>query len=546
MTYGFAGTGALLLRETAEAGYVSAETRHAPAARTEQDAWTDPDALEELGDRIATLAAHIHAADYRLLVLLEEFDRRRGFEPSGHRSCAEWLHFRTGLDMNTAREKVRAARALVDLPETSAAMARGELSFAKVRAVTRAATPETEAELVAFARGATVAETERFVRAWRKLDRLDEEAFERERHRSRRVSIRPDEGMYVIRGRLEHEVGALLMRAIEMAADEIYRTTARSEELEPTQRWADALGLIAERVMAVGFGAEDVSAETHESDREHASAARGLLETGPAASAKAVTCGCAEAPVSGSRAERYQVVLHVDTDTLSEGGEGGRSHLEDGTRVSAETARRLSCDSAFVRIRRGPDGSVLDVGRRTRSIPPAIRRALEIRDGGCRFPGCGLRFTSGHHIVHWADGGPTSLENLILLCRFHHRLIHQEGFGVEWDDLVDGPAFQDPRGRRIPDWPAPARLPGDPVEALVRAHMKAGIDPHALTASSRWKSQPDIPWVEYVRVLEALDRDEEAEERGQDRSREAGVLLRVRPPRARTSSGAASPAAVSR
>jgi hypothetical protein len=123
------------------------------------------------------------------------------------------------------------------------------------------------------------------------------------------------------------------------------------------------------------------------------------------------------APVSGTRAERYQVVLHVESATLAVGGDPGRSDLEDGTRVSAETSRRLSCDAGLVRITRGADGSILDVGRRTRTITPALRRALDVRDRGCRFPGCGLRFTDAHHLKHWADGGKTSLDNAVLLCR---------------------------------------------------------------------------------------------------------------------------------
>ena len=126
-------------------------------------------------------------------------------------------------------------------------------------------------------------------------------------------------------------------------------------------------------------------------------------------------------------------------------GETGRSELEDGTRVSGETSQRLSCDAGLVRVRHASDGSLLDVGRRTRTIPPALRRALDVRDGGCRFPGCGSRFTEGHHITHWADGGETSLGNCLLLCRHHHRLVHEGGWKVKWLDK-GRPVFLDPRG----------------------------------------------------------------------------------------------------
>ena len=126
---------------------------------------------------------------------------------------------------------------------------------------------------------------------------------------------------------------------------------------------------------------------------------------------------------SGSRAERYQVVVHTDAATLAEHGETGRSEL-DGVRVSAEISRRMACDTARVAMGHR-DGEVVSVGRRRRTIPPHIRRALEERDRGCRYPGCRSRFTEAHHVRHWADGGETSLANTILLCRRHHRLIHE-------------------------------------------------------------------------------------------------------------------------
>jgi len=259
------------------------------AAPCEHPAPSDLDAIEELGDRIATLAAHIHAATHRLLVLIAEFDRRRGWELDGHRSCAHWLAFRTGIDLGAAREKVRAARALESLPETGASMARGELSFSQVRALTRVATQENEGDLLELARGTTVAQLERMVRGFRRGNRRDEVERERANHESRTLSIFPDEeGMYVVRGRLEPEVASVLMRAIEAAGDALYRE-GRAPDLASdedsrraaAQRRADALGLIAERALAAGFAAED------------------------------------GAPISGSRAARYQVVLHVDAEGLA-------------------------------------------------------------------------------------------------------------------------------------------------------------------------------------------------------------------------------------
>jgi len=444
-------------------------------------ATSESDALEDLADEITVLAAHIHAATHRLLVLLAEFDRRRGWEPGGHRSCAHWLALRTGIDLGTAREKVRTARALVDLPATSAAMAAGRLSFSQVRALTRVATPENEGDLLEVAEGATTAHLERVVRSWKRWNRKDEAGHERERHQRRALSIFPgDDGMYVVRGRLEPEVGALLLRALEAASDALFRETWVPGSDEPApgretgsveaarQRRADAAGLLAERALAAGFGREG------------------------------------DAPISGTRAGRYQVLLHVEADTLNRDAEPGRSELEDGMRVSAETSRRLSCDASLVRVTHGPDGSVLDVGRSRRTIPPSLRRALEVRDRGCRFPGCGLRFTDGHHVEHWSDGGETSLANCLLLCKYHHRLVHEGGWRITW--WGEGrPAFHDPLGHEHYDgrW-APPEIGERPVEDLIEGQRRRGLDPHWRTAGARWKRLEDIPSRILVRALAAV------------------------------------------
>ncbi|HUH12153.1 MAG TPA: HNH endonuclease signature motif containing protein [Longimicrobiales bacterium] len=180
-----------------------------------------------------------------------------------------------------------------------------------------------------------------------------------------------------------------------------------------------------------------------------------------------------------------------------------RCELSDGTRLSAESARRLCCDIGVVRVRRAPDGAVLDVGRKTRSIPPALRRALEVRDRGCRFPGCGRGFTDGHHVEHWVDGGATSLANCLLLCRFHHRLVHEGGWRVQWwgegRPVFIGPAGQE---RFEGGWTPPA-LPERPVEALVRANRRAGADPDAFTAGARWRREEDIPDAVLFGAMEA-------------------------------------------
>src|SRR5437762_12331865 len=178
----------------------------------------DPAAeLNRLGDEIAELSAHLDAATARLLELIRAFDARGGWN-TGFRSCAAWLSWRVGLDLGAARERVRVARALGALPLLAQALARGELSYAKVRALTRVATPETEARLLGVGRAGTAAHVERIVRGWRCVDRRAEAREAGQRHQSRGLRVYQDaEGMVVVRGRLEPEVGALLIQALAAA-----------------------------------------------------------------------------------------------------------------------------------------------------------------------------------------------------------------------------------------------------------------------------------------------------------------------------------------
>jgi Domain of unknown function (DUF222)/HNH endonuclease len=197
---------------------------------------------------------------------------------------------------------------------------------------------------------------------------------------------------------------------------------------------------------------------------------------------------------SGSGSERYQVVVHVDAAALADPDQPGQSALEDGVHISAETSRRLACDATRVLLRHAGDGEILDVGRRTRVIPPALRRALQARDRGCRFPGCERRQAQGHHLRHWVNGGPTRLENLALLCRFHHRAVHEEGYQVE-RDAGGRLQFLTPRGWPIPEVPPAPALPPDPLEALVATNRANGLTIDARTALPYWFGEKlDLHW----------------------------------------------------
>ena len=415
-------------------------------------------ALDRLGDEIAELSAHLDAATARLLALIREFDWRGGWN-TGFPSCAAWLAWRVGLDPGAARERVRVARALGTLPRLAEALARGQLSYSKVRALTRVATAETEARLVAVGRAGTAAHVERIVRSWRRVDRQAERRETARRHASRVLYVQhDDDGTVVLRGRLEPEVGALLLKAIAAARDRLYprprmTTDAAADPADqpPTaaQQRADALALLAESALHHGLD-------------------------------------------PGTPGERYQVVVHVDAPVLAEAENPGQTVLEDGVCVSAETSQRLACDAGRVVMRHDAVGRLVEIGARSRTIPPALRRALQHRDRGCRFPGCGVPFGQGHHLRHWARGGPTTLSNLALLCRRHHRAVHEEGYHVSRD--VNGALrFTRPDGRPIPEVPRAPSVPADPSAALRTRDGSPRIT--ARTGTPTWSGERlDVGW----------------------------------------------------
>lgn len=372
---------------------------------------------------IGELAAHIAAATCRWLELVAEFDRREAHEAWGFYSCGAWVAWRCSIDPRSAREHVRVARALRELPAVRERFSRGELSYSKVRAITRIATPEIEAELVEIARFATAAQLERLVRGYRRAVSLESAAAA---YRDRFFCTEWDEdGSLCIRGRLTPEDGALFLKALEAGREAIRKDLAEhreeatqggSAEPGPPRRVNDADALIQ---VAEGALAGD----------------RGVRSAG----------------------ERHQVVVHVDAEALGSDEGEGRCRLDDGPAIPTETARRLSCDASLVSMLQGPKGT-LDVGRKTRSIPPSLRRALQARDEGrCHFPGCeNRRWVDAHHIQHWACGGETKLDNLMLLCTHHHRLLHEGGFSV----LRGGDGnlvFRRPDGRVVSPRPSPTR-----------------------------------------------------------------------------------------
>jgi 5-methylcytosine-specific restriction endonuclease McrA len=342
------------------------------------------------------------------------------------------------------------------------------------------ATPETEERLLAVGRAGTAEHVERIVRGWRKVNRQAEAQEAAQRHKSRALHVyRDDDGMVVLRGRLEPEVGALVMQALAAALEALYQ-----------QRHANGAGAgVCPRTESEACATSETCAsspvvpDTSTLAQQQADALALLAET-----------ALHHELDPGAPGERYQIVVHVDAEVLADADAPGQSVLEEGTRVPAGTSQRLACDASRVVMRHDRDGRLLEVGARTRTIPPALRRALQHRDRGCRFPGCGVRFGQGHHIRHWAQGGPTKLSNLTLLCRRHHRAVHEEGFQV--DRQPDGTLrFRRPDGRLLPEVPPPAAVPVDPVQALRSGHVAQGLSIHPRTSCPGWLGERlDVGW----------------------------------------------------
>jgi len=348
---------------------------------------------------------------------LAEFERRRAHENDGFLSVSAWLVARHRVAPSTATRRIRMARSLEVMPQAAQAFSGGELSDSAVGllAAARESLPEAftrcEEALLEAARTLPVAALRSVIEYWRQSQDLAEaEREEDERFEQRNLNVSPTlHGMVRVDGDLDPETGQSLMSALRAVMDADARTHPSPEFRRPGQRRADALGQICRVWM-------------DSSDR-------------PA--------------ILG---ERPHVVVTLDLEALE--GRAGRSELQDAGVVTPESARRLACDARVSRVITDGTSQPLELGRSSKVVPPSLRRAVTVRDGGCRFPGCGRPpgWCDAHHVQHWADGGATSLDNLVLLCRPHHRAIHR-GFGLE---MVDGqPVFSRPDGTPLDEDRAP-------------------------------------------------------------------------------------------
>ncbi len=518
----------------------------------------DPDpslvSLERLEERICELAGHLAAGTCRFLQLVAEFDARRGWACWDLPSCAAWLAWKCQVAPGTAREQVRVARALEGLPVITAEFAAGRMSYAKVRALSRIATTQTEADLAEITGAMTAAQCERFVAAHRKASD-DEELASRA---ARRVSVHlAEDGSVAITAKLPATDGAVVLQALRAAAGDCEHPHRPhgdpAEDIAPAAQdtgSAEDTGPAAVRVPAGTRTGAKASGDAGDGDSAgqkaetcRASLADALVEVAAAyLSRKIATAG---------NPDIYQVIVHVGPEALvgepSAGDPAGtppaaqpgipaeprgdepsaaerngnpasmpatvtaqtpgrppalptprpadvsaetpgdraagtaaspgarpvghpahprRCHLDDGAAVSPAAAQALACHATVSWMLHDHDGTLLDVGRRHRKPPPALRRAVRERDKGrCQFPGCRSRRTDIHHITPWARGGKTRLRDLILLCEAHHVIVHALGYLIT---RAPGGAFAFSR----PDGQPMASNPGLPASDgdLARCH----------------------------------------------------------------------------
>ena len=406
----------------------------------------------ELELSITKLCADINAATYRQLVMIAEFDKRKGWGDDGVRSCAHWLNWRCGISIVAAREKVRVAHALSVLPKTCEAFASGKLSYSKARAITRVGTEHNEDCLLSFAQYGTASQLDKTVRLYRRQydsaghlmvgyhqpvlppdtdmpedTQPDEQRYDAENQGAmhnkdyRQLASYWDEhGCLIINARLTAEQGALVLKALDAGMDELKEAQPTVDSTSHTLEQdsnddGDINPLSDEQKRSLSL-----KQNTHRRADALVLMAEALLK---------------DTKVAACTDDRYQVVVHVDSAVLAkdvfEKEDGSPDcYIEKQVGLPVETARRLSCSCKVVTALT-TKGEPLSIGRSSRAVSTAIKRALNIRDPQCVFPGCDCHnHLEAHHIVHWANGGETSLENLIHVCHHHHTLLHEGQYSV--------------------------------------------------------------------------------------------------------------------
>jgi hypothetical protein len=407
-----------------------------------------PEPLERLEARLCELAGHLTAATCQFLLLVADFDERQGWADWQLPSCAAWLSWKCQIAPGTAREQVRVARSVAEYPVIRREFAAGRLSYAKVRALTRIVTPETETDLVEMATPMTASQLERFAQAHR---RVSEAGHERPRPARRLGWNQVGDLDYKFGAIFPSEEAAVIFQALRAAREDLVHphgdhdhehedagTEPPPAQLESTENLADALVQICASYLSARAGAAD-NPDTYQV----------IIHAGVRA-------------VTGAEPEPEPEPSGVSAETLPfwHPAHPDRCHLDDGPAVSPATLALVGCDATISTMIHDQSGAVIDVGRRTRKVPPALRRALRERDQGrCRYPGCDSRRTDAHHIRYWSHGGQTKLANLISFCKKHHRRVHEQDHIIA--TTRDSFAFYTKDGTEIPNSPRLPQSPGD-------------------------------------------------------------------------------------
>lgn len=364
----------------------------------------DHGSVQQREDAIGQLMAAMSAIHRQVLALIAEHDASEAWRDDGAATMTAWLQARFSLDRRNAADHVRVAAAMRDLRTISAAYERGRLSWDQVREVTRFATPETDDELAQMAPGLSPRRLQRMAVRTRHVD----ERLAAETHRTRYLDYSWDETARSLRlnGCIPDADGAVVWKAMHRIASEAPADPETGTRDPYSARCADALVRLASHHLA-----------------------------------------------TDADADRATIVVHVDADRLLTGE--GPIEIEDGPATAMSTLRRLACDARLQLVAEGSDGDPVGIGRTARTVPGWLRRQLTHRDDGCRFPGCGrTRWTHAHHVEHWADGGATDLDNLVTLCTFHHRLLHEQ----DWQIRITGSDITWRRPDGTPYAPRPPTL----------------------------------------------------------------------------------------
>lgn len=377
----------------------------------------------ELADAIAQLSAAKAAIEATLSELVAAFDEKRAYLEDGAPNCQSWLVGRLGIHHRSAKELVRVSRALVELPAIQAALLAGNLSYDQVGELVKFATPQEDLELAQSAPGLSAAQLASLGR--RRATMTVSMAMNIDEMRSLRWYPAYDDAAIRISGLLPQADGAQVIAALEAITEH----------------------------------------------QDHDDSADGIPRSYPALMADALTELASLHLGQDACASRAGVVVHVDAKVLTSGQ--GSAEVSSGT-VAPAVAQRLSCDGQIqVVIEEGR--TPIGVGREQRSVPPWLWRMVKRRDQHCVFPGCGhRRWLAAHHMVHWAHGGQTDLDNLVLVCGFHHKLVHEYGWRIRGQP-PEGLEFHRPRGTSL--WARPEPLRREIATWLVE---KFGLPPPAV------------------------------------------------------------------